>query len=130
MKAHFMASVVLLLGWLALLLPAPAQGREIKPRQKWSGRLEKSLESQHPLKKNHLASQGELEATEVLLVATCTCSVITLSPRLDEKGDLGLGVTMTKDLTPDVAYIMALVPRQGILTVEGKPLETAPKKSP
>jgi hypothetical protein len=68
--------------------------------------------------------------TEVLLVATCTCSVITLSPRLDEKGDLGLGVTMTKDLTPDVAYIMALVPRQGILTVEGKPLETAPKKSP
>jgi len=61
MKAHFMASVVLLLGWLALLLPAPAQGREIKPRQKWSGRLEKSLESQHPLKKNHLASQGELE---------------------------------------------------------------------
>ena len=45
-----------------------------------------------------------------------------LHARLSEQGDLQIQVTITKDLRDDTAYVMLLIPRQGIRTVEGKPI--------
>jgi hypothetical protein len=112
--------------------------REIKPVKQWRGRTAWSLVRNYPVK-NFLSSQKELNElwtawrlpgeppsldfrTHILLVATCTCSHITVSPCWHDGGNLTMGVTITKDLTPDAAYIMALIPRAGIRTVEGKPL--------
>jgi len=46
-----------------------------------------------------------------------------ISPRLEDSGNLALGVTMTRDITPEVGQVMALVPCQGMVTPEGKPLK-------
>jgi len=141
MKSKYLAwLLVILIGGLAFLSESlyAVGGREIKPLKQWSGRLERSLWRNHPAK-NVLTSQAELDKlwaawrlpqdkpavdfqTQLLLVATCTCSIISVSSRLDDAGNLTLGVTITKDLAEDAAYIIALLPRQGIRTVEGKPL--------
>jgi hypothetical protein len=60
--------------------------------------------------------------TQLVLVRTCRCSRISIAPLLDDRGDLNIQVTMTKDIRPDAAYVMVLIPRQGIRTVAGKPL--------
>jgi hypothetical protein len=134
--------------WLCLLLisalifleapPLQAAGQEIKPLKEWRGRMAPALQWTHPAR-GILINQEEVDRlwaawrisdkpavdfkTQLLLVGTCTCSHITLHPRLDDKGDLTVGVTMTKDLTEDAAYVIFLVPRQGVRTIKGKPFE-------
>ena len=134
--------------WLCLALigaffslfasPLQAAGQEIKPLKEWRGRMEQALQWTHPAR-GFLINQEEVDRlwaawqisdkpavdfkTQLLLVGTCTCSHITLHPRLDDKGDLTVGVTMTKDLREDAAYVIFLVPRQGVRTIKGKPFE-------
>lgn len=134
--------------WLGLLLisalfflealPLQAAGREIKPLKEWRGRVAPALQWTHPAR-GFPVNQEEVDRlwaawqisdkptvdfqTQLLLVGTCTCSHITLHPRLDDQGDLTVGVTMTKDLTEDAAYVIFLVPRQGVRTIKGKPFE-------
>lgn len=135
--------------WLRLLLVgvmicasaslALAEYRAIKPLKVWRGRVDNALGAQAPAR-GYIANQGELAKlwaawqipgkcpwvdfkTQLVLVRTCNCSQISLAPLLNEKGNLQIQVTITKDITPDTAYVMVLIPRQGIRTVEGKPLE-------
>ena len=45
--------------------------------------------------------------TQLVLVRTCNCSIISIAPMLDDRGDLNIQVTMTKDIRPDAAYVMS-----------------------
>ncbi|MBM4273213.1 MAG: hypothetical protein FJ134_01960 [Deltaproteobacteria bacterium] len=132
--------LILISSLLFLLAPmAAADSREIKPLKEWKGRMDNSLAREYPVRKNFLATQEELDKlwaewrlphdkpavdfkTHLVLVGNCPCSLITMAPRLDDGGNLTLGVTVTKDLREDLAYIIVLIPRQGIRSVEGKPL--------
>jgi hypothetical protein len=134
--------------WLRLMLicgllclsasTTQAATREIQPLKEWRGRIERSLQSAAPAQ-GYLASQAELDRlwaawridgdkpgvdfkTQLLLARTCNCSIISIAPLLDDRGDLNIQVTMTKDIRPDAAYVMVLIPRQGIRTIAGKPI--------
>jgi len=134
--------------WLWLLLAgvmicasvslAQAEGREIKPLKEWRGRIDRFIPYGNP-GGDYIASQAELDKfwtawqipekkpvvdfkTQLVLVRTCNCSLISIAPLLNEQGDLKVQVTITKDLRKDTAYVMVLIPRQGIRTVEGKPI--------
>jgi hypothetical protein len=57
---------------------------------------------------------------EIVLVATTTGSRLNLRPVIDDKGDLkalGLG---TSDLRPGFRYVIVVVSREGVKTVNGK----------
>ena len=135
--------------WLPLLLAgvlicasaylAQAESRAIKPLKEWRGRVDNARGQQAPVR-GYLVNQGKLDKlwaawqipgkapkvdfkTQLVLVRTCNCSQVSLIPLLNEKGNLQIQVTMTKDITADTAYIMVLIPRQGIQTIEEKPLE-------
>jgi hypothetical protein len=59
---------------------------------------------------------------EIVLVAKTEGSKLTLRALLDEKGDLkALGIT-TADLRPGFRYVIISVPKEGVKTVNGKPL--------
>jgi hypothetical protein len=115
---------------------AQADVREIKPLQEWQGRVSKAIGAQAPAC-GYIASQAELDKlwpawripgakpvvdfkTRLVLVRTCNCSLIFITPLLGDHGDLHVQVTVTKDIRPDTAYIIVLIPRQGIRTIEGK----------
>lgn len=117
---------------------AQAEGREIKPLKQWRGRVDNSLQEGEPLR-GYIANQPKLDKlwaawripgakpmvdfkTQLVLVRTCNCSNISIAPLLNEQGDLHIQVTVTKDLREDTAYVIVLIPHQGIRTVEGKPL--------
>ena len=106
--------------------------------KEWGGRIARFLTAPEPAR-GYLASQAELDKlwkewqipgksprvdfkTRLVLVRTCNCSSISIDPLLNDQGDLKIQVTITKDLREDTAYVMVLIPRQGIRTVEGKPI--------
>jgi len=132
---------LLLLGCLLFLSVSPVQAaaREIKPLKQWRGRIERFIPYSNPVG-DYLANQAKLDQlwtdwqipgkspqvdfkTGLVLVRTCNCSLISIAPLLSEQGDLHIQVTMTKDLRDDTAYVLVLIPRQGIRTIEGKPIE-------
>jgi len=117
---------------------AQAEVREIKPLKEWRGRVESSLKKKAPAR-GYLATQEDLDKlwaawkitgkspkvdfkTRLVLVRTCNCSHISITPLLNERGDLHAQVTVTKDITEDAAYVLVLIPRRGIRSVEGKPM--------
>ena len=131
--------LMLICGLLCLSVSeTQAATREIQPLKEWRGRIETSLQ-QAALDQGYVTNQAELDRlwaawridgdkpgvdfkTQLVLVRTCNCSIISIAPLLDDRGDLNIQVTVTKDITPDAAYVMVLIPRQGIRTVAGKPL--------
>jgi hypothetical protein len=57
---------------------------------------------------------------EIVLTATTNGSRLNLRPVIDEKGDLktlGLG---TSDLRPGFRYVIVVVSREGVKTINGK----------
>jgi hypothetical protein len=131
---------LLLIGTLFFLLGSATQAatREIQPLQEWRGRIDRFIPYGDPYG-GYLASQAKLDKlwaewqipgkspqvdfkTQLVLVRTCNCSIISIAPRLDDQGDLKIQVTITKDLRQDTAYVMVLIPRQGIQTIAGKPI--------
>ena len=59
---------------------------------------------------------------EIVLVAKTAGSKVTLSAVLDEKGNLKTGGFASNDLVPGFRYIIISVPKEGVKTVQGKPL--------
>lgn len=131
---------LMLVGGLLCLAVSISQAevREIKALKEWRGRVENNLGKAAP-QRGYLVSQAELDhlwtawriadkpavdfQTQLVLVRTCNCSLISIAPLLNEEGDLNIQVTMTKDLREDTAYCLVLIPRRGIRTVQGKALE-------
>ena len=130
--------VAISLIWTSVSL-AQAAEQEIKPLKEWQGRIDRGLQKAKPAR-GFISSQAELDRlwtawqipgdkppvdfkAQVLLVGTCNCSRIWLSPLLNDQGNLNPQVIVTKDLREDTAYIVVLIPRRGVRTIAGKPLE-------
>ena len=59
---------------------------------------------------------------EILVVATTVGSRLNLSPKVDDKGDLKVLAIATRDLRPGFRYAIKSVSKEGVKTVNGKPL--------
>jgi hypothetical protein len=64
---------------------------------------------------------------EIVIVTTTSGSRLSLSARLDDKGDLEVLGAATSDFGPGFRYVMATVRREGVKTVNGKELKEAAK---
>jgi hypothetical protein len=131
--------VLLIIGLLCLTAAlAQADARSIKPLKEWRGRVA-SIPPKGAPARPYLVNQAELDKlwsvwhlpgkspevdfkTRQVLLGSCTCSHISITPLLNEQGDLHIQVTTTKDITNDVGYHIILIPRRGIRTIDGKPL--------
>ena len=59
---------------------------------------------------------------ELVIIGTTRGSNISLSPRLDDKGNLEVLAVATADLGPGFRYVIATVSREGVKTVNKKDL--------
>lgn len=66
----------------------------------------------------------KLDFTKNLVVTVTTVgSVLNLRLSLDDMGDLKVSGMATRDLRPGFRYVLAVVPKEGVKTVNGKVLE-------
>jgi hypothetical protein len=116
---------------------AHAQGNPVKPTRQWRGSVDDvslTALARGPV----VASQTELEklwkgwaikdampkvdfSKELVLVATSRGSRLNLRPVV-QGDDLRAGAISTRDLRPGFRWHLVTVPRQGIKTVDGKPV--------
>jgi hypothetical protein len=61
-------------------------------------------------------------ARQLVLVGTTRGSRIGGEPILGDKGDLSIAFVSTRDLRPGFRYLIFVVPREGITSVNGKPI--------
>lgn len=133
--------MIIILGLLlASALPlqaAPPKGKQIKPLQQWSGSVDElSLLKGAP--EVILTAKG-LEkvwqawkvpdpmpqvdfAKELVLVLTTRGSILRFGATLDDQGNLQVLGLATKDLRPGFRYVIAVVSREGVKTINGKEL--------
>lgn len=125
---------------LASALPlqaGPAKGKAIKPLKQWSGSVDDlSLMNAAP---EVVLSAPELEKLwqawkvsgpvpkvdfdkKLVLVLTTRGSILRFAATLDDKGNLQVGGLATRDLRPGFRYVIAVVSREGVKTVNGKEL--------
>ena len=61
-------------------------------------------------------------AKDMVVLTTTRGSKLKLLATLDDKGDLQIGGLATRDLRPGFRYVIAVVPKEGVKTVNGKEL--------
>jgi hypothetical protein len=116
----------------------PAKGKPMKPLQQWSGSVgELALMKGMP---EFIISVEEFEklwqawkvsgpvprvdfSKEFVLVATTRGSMLRFAAALDDEGNLRVGGIATRDLRPGFRYVIAVVSREGVKTVNGKELQ-------
>jgi hypothetical protein len=130
---------VVALAALVLAPGAEAGPMPVKPLQEWKGRVkDKELRKLAPkvgyvIDSKELAKlwkaweikdkMPEIDGTkQLILVATAPSSGLNLRATLDDKGDLKVGAIATADLRPDFAYHIILLSREGVKTINGKPV--------
>ncbi len=132
-----MIVMALLLATVLPLHAGPAKGKPMKPLQQWSGSVDDlSLMKGMP---EFIISAEELEklwqawkvsgpvpqvdfSKELVLVATTRGSILRFAATLDDKGNLQVGGIATRDLRPGFRYVIAVVSREEVKTVNGKGL--------
>jgi len=133
---RLMIMVLALLVVTALPLQAgPPQGKQVKPLQQWSGSVDDlALLKGAP---EVILSAAELEklwqawhvpgpvpkvdfAENLVLVLTTRGSVLRFGATLDDQGNLQVLGLATRDLRPGFRYVIAVVSREGVKTVNGK----------
>ena len=135
-----MVSLALLLAMVLPLQAAPAKGKPVKPLKQWSGSVDGlSLQKAAPevivaapeLKKLWQAWKvsGPVPkvdfAKELVVVSTTRGSILRFGATLDEQGNLQVVGVSTMDLRPGFRYVIAVVSREGVKTVNGKELVAA-----
>ena len=125
---------------LASVLPLPAgppRGKPVHPLQQWSGSVDdlslltgmpevttstaalemlwQAWQVPHPLPRVNFSR-------ELVVVATTRGSILRFGAVLDDQGDLRVRSVSTKDLRPGFRYVIAVVSREGVKTVNGKDL--------
>lgn len=138
--------MVLMALLLAVVLPLQADSpkrKSVKPLQQWSG----SVDDLALMKtaSDYIISAKEFEklwqiwkvpgllpqvdfSKEVVLVLTTQGSILRFAATLDDRGNLQVLGVATKDLPPGFRYVIAVINREGVKTVNGKELPTAISK--
>jgi hypothetical protein len=129
-----------------IMLPGyAADKKEIKPIQEWKGGLPKEedeLLRKEAHKNGYIANQKDWEKLwkawrgkeelpkidfdkQLVTVGTATGSTNTLLPKIDlsDEGDLRFNFGFTQDGSPGFAYMILVIDREGIKTINGKPIE-------
>jgi hypothetical protein len=114
-----------------------AQKKAVTPMKEWNGSVEnEALMKDAPAA---LTSAKGLEklwkdwkiadpmpqvdfAKEIVVITTTRGSKLRLAANLDEQGNLMVGGLATRDLRPGFRYVIAIVSREGVKTVNGKEL--------
>ena len=143
-KRIMMICLGLLLTTVLPLQAGPAKGKPLKPLKQWSGSVEDlSLQKAAP---EVIVSAPELEklwqawkvpgpvpqvdfAKELVVVTTTRGSRLRFGATLDEQGNLQVAGMATRDLRPGFRYVIAVVSREGVKSVNGKELAAAAAKS-
>ncbi|MCC6419801.1 MAG: hypothetical protein IT429_16330 [Gemmataceae bacterium] len=131
---------LVVLSLAAVLWPAAAaQQGALKPLREWRGSvMDEALMKQAPAGQA-IANEKTFAALwkawepekkvpevnfqkELVLVAATRGSRLNLSTRLTEGGDLKAAALSTRDLRPGFRYHIIVIPREGVKTVNGKPL--------
>jgi hypothetical protein len=130
----------LLLASALSLQASPPKGKPIKPLKQWNGSVDDlSLMKAAP---EVILSAKELEdlwqvwkvpgpvphvdfAKRLVLVLTTRGSILRFAATLDDKRNLQVGGLATRDLRPGFRYVIAVVSRGGIKTINGKELAEA-----
>jgi hypothetical protein len=126
---------------LAALLPvaAQAQPKAVKPSAEFKGAvadvaLLKEIPAGH-----FIANEKDLEklwtawkigdkmpkvdfTKDIVVIATTRGSTLRLTARLDDKGNLRVGGFGTRDFRPGFRYVIAVIPREGVKSINGKEL--------
>ena len=126
---------------LAALLPvaALAQPKAVKPTAEFKGAVtDVGLLKEIPAGQ-FIANEKDLEklwtawkisdkmpkvdfTKDLVVLATTRGSTLRLTARLDDKGNLRVGGFGTRDLRPGFRYVIAVIPREGVKSVNGKEL--------
>ena len=135
-----MILLVLLLSTAPPLQAAPPSKKPVKLLKEWSGSVDdpalmkaapRVILSAEDLEKLWQAwkVQGPVPpvdfSKELVLVATTQGSILRLTATLDDKGDLQIVGMATMDLGPGFRYVIAVVSREGVKTINGKELAGA-----
>ena len=137
---HRLYAIVAVLFITALVTPAvQAEAKPLKPTAEWRGSVEDlTLQTAAPAS-GALTSQKafadlwkawkpddklpEVDFTkELVLVATTRGSRLSLSAALDEQGNLQPRGISTRDLRPGFRFHLIAVSREGVKTINNKPL--------
>jgi hypothetical protein len=139
-RSIFLAVLTMIMAVSFPLQAFPAGKKPVTPSQHWSGSVnDLSLLKAAP---EFIISAKELEklwhawqvqeplpkvdfSKNLIVVATTRGSVLRLAAALDEKGNLQVGGVATMDLRPGFRYVIAVVSREGVKTVNGKDLAVA-----
>ena len=143
-KRIMMVIMALVLATVLPLQAGAAKRKPVKPLKQWSGSVEDlSLQKAAP---EVIVAAPELEklwqtwkvkgsvpkvdfAKELVLVSTTRGSILRFAATLDEQGNLQVVGVATRDLRPGFRYVIAVVSREGVKTVNGKELAAAAKPS-
>ena len=131
-------TLLAILSLAALAMPAAfAEKKSIEAAKTWKGSVEDDALLKNAPK--FAASAESLAAlwkiwkiagkppevdfsTSIVVVMTTKGSILNPSFQLDEKGNLELVGMATMDYLPGFRYVLSLVPRAGVKTVDGEPL--------
>ena len=130
---------IALAGLLTLTFAGLALAGPLKPTKLWKGSVADEKLAQQKPENGVVTNSKDFEKLvkawtvadkvpevdfdkELILVDTTVGSLLNLSATLDDKGDLkaiGIG---TRDFLPGFRYVLISVPKEGVKTVNGKPL--------
>lgn len=118
---------------------ARAESKPLVPSQTWKGSIaDVTLQAKKPAN-GVITSAADFEALvkdwnvaekvpevdfakDLVLVATTRGGVLRLSATLNDSGDVRISAISTRDLRPGFRYMIIAVPREGVKSVDGKPL--------
>jgi hypothetical protein len=130
---------VALVGALASGAAAQGKGKALKPTGEWRGSVDDLALLKKSPPQSYITDQKTFAALwgawkvgpklpkidfakEIVLIATTQGSNVGLTARLGEKGDLKVDSVATSDLGVGFRYRIVSVPREGVKSINGKPL--------
>jgi hypothetical protein len=130
-------ALILIVAVLSIASEAQAQKKTLKLTQEWSGSVaddallkgtpeciatEAAFDKLWKKWKLPGKTPGVDFAKEIVVIATTSGSKLSLTPRLADNGDLELLGIATSDFGPGFRFVIGVVSRDGVKTVNGKKL--------
>lgn len=134
---RFACTVGIIVLMVVSVLAAEPEKKSVKQSKQWTGSVnDEALKNDIPAVITDAKALGKLWnawkvpgkvpkvdfAKELVVTSTTSGSRLNLMPRLDTKGNLELLGMATMDFGPGFRYVIAIISREGIKTVDGKKL--------